>query len=258
MSPKASNEFEGIAYIIRILLPNILIYKEAHKLSIMPSVFTSRGVEVELDSNSFTSTYHESDSAFYTEEEDEVASVSVQAPTRLDVTTDEDGNSDVLRQLADLEGMRRQQSTSDYLKKFPTNKESNNRSKTIQNGTDSKFSTINQASIHRSKTNKNRIESKSIPMRKESIRKGFDDLEAQMKNMHRQMKIENQQKSVIINSKGDGNEMNCIGSFWSNHVVKITILLVVYCLIATAVGGWLVQQFFKIPGTCRQKNAKFL
>ena len=220
----------------------------------MPSVFTSRGVEVELDSNSFTSTYQESDSAFYTEEDDEVASVSVQAPTRLDEIPDEDGNSEVLRQLADLEGMRRQQSTSNYLKKFPANKAPNNRSTTSQNRIESKLPTKLQVSQQKSKMNRNRIHSKSIPVRKESIIRGVNDLEAQRRNIRREMKIVQQQKSVIVNSKADENKGNCVGSFWSNNVVKISILLVVYCLIATAIGGWLVQQFFKIPGTCRQKS----
>ena len=109
----------------------------------MPSSYTTRtqGVEVELDCNTSagTSSFYDTDSTSYSEEEDDVASISVLAPTRLDQGQSEDDINNAVRQesrveegiqgrtqpqrgtqsVSKLPRNHLQQSTLDYLKKFP-------------------------------------------------------------------------------------------------------------------------------------------
>ncbi len=204
-----------------------------------PSIYTSKGVEVQLDSETYASTTHHDLDTAYTEQEDEVASVSVQAPSRVDQSVQGSVDSDALRKVTRLSRKYRKQSTNKYMKKF-TSRSSKIKVHPPSNKIQS-ISTLPNSSGGGPKSGQSN--SRSF-VNNEGI-SSVNDLEAQLKNVIGQLKKENRRGVTITSKEGSSY---CIGNKSSNHVIKIIVLLVLYCVVATALGGLLLQQFFRIPG----------
>lgn len=79
-----------------------------------------------------------------------------------------------------------------------------------------------------------------------------EDIEAQIKKIQdklRRKEKQNKIKNKTNKTKGDTEvDVGFARSIWSKNITKITILLFLYALIISGLGGWLLQKVFKIPG----------
>ncbi len=235
----------------------------------MTASTSSRGVEVQLDltrTTTWTSTYEMeyTHASSYTEADDDIASVSVLAPSRLDEAIEESVDVEAVRRMASIqeESVRHQHQNDQQHQQHQQRGDQQPKTNNYRN--DRKKSTLNYVKQHPpiSKPPKDKSLSQnkdgrpSISKQQTTIiankKKAIEELDAQMKKVQWQIKNDynHRVKGVSMTTLAGDTKggSNCIGSIWSNHVVKITVLLVLYCLIATAIGGWLAKQFLQIPG----------